>query len=386
MELLMGFFFYNRFPSKNKRDYYAILGINKLADLSNIKKAYHQQALLLHPDKNHGLENDNGFKELGQAYSTLSDPEKRTEYDRIYAVDDSIRRDFDPNTTPDDATVKLQIFFELFFEKKGCSIAPTIITVVQRESTVPPEKHVRIFKGVEHLLGIEREEFPYASWHYLQVKIYNKCTETMLCECFQELQEAFASDRVFCDAFTIECRNGEGDELKGIGQMNIDIHLHSVKLLEFAIEKLRNENPAALLDTVIMNKLTENPQDTLAVAAQQILLDVRLALEKEKIATCVAARILYLTRITIQSPTTSNREACTNFITKNDHGTANWWMIISGSFIAFIGIASLKIGIALSRSILPLGISLGVVGVGLIGGGGGFSLSGENHWTRSTIK
>ncbi len=149
----MPFFSSSRFPSKSRKDFYAILGINRNAAPETIKKAYHKQAMLLHPDKNPGLENHNGFTELGQAYATLSDTEKRSEYDRIYAFDDSTRRDFDPNTTPDEATVRLQVFFELFFEKRGCSTAPSQIRVVQRESTVPPKTAVEIFKSIDRLCG-----------------------------------------------------------------------------------------------------------------------------------------------------------------------------------------------------------------------------------------
>lgn len=354
-------FFYNaRFPSKSRRDFYAILGINRNADSKTITKAYHKQSLLLHPDKNPGLENHNGFTELSQAYATLSDPEKRSEYDRIYSFDDSTRRDFDPNTTPDEATVKLQEFFELFFEKRGCSTAPSQIRVVQRESNVPPETAVKMFQNIDSFLGIEREEFPYASWHYIQLHISHKSIRDRLWDSFRELRKSFSNDPLFSRAFTLELRNGEGDGYTGLGKMDLDIHLHNLALLEQAIQQLRNENPYALLDTVIINKLAENPQDTFAIAAQQVLLDVRQALENEEIATCIAARVLYLTRITLLSPSATNRDSCADFIAKNEHGTANWWKIIGGSFIAFLGAASIAIS---------AGIALTVSGIGLLAGG-----------------
>ncbi|MCJ1323400.1 hypothetical protein MMC10_000060 [Thelotrema lepadinum] len=68
---------------KSKRkDYYKILGIEKDAGEHEIKRAYRKLAIVLHPDKNPGNdEAEHKFKELGEAYETLSDPQKRARYD-----------------------------------------------------------------------------------------------------------------------------------------------------------------------------------------------------------------------------------------------------------------------------------------------------------------
>lgn len=65
------------------RDFYKILNINKRAQTNEIKKAYRKMAKTMHPDVNPGdPEATEKFQDLGVAYETLSDPEKRKIYDR----------------------------------------------------------------------------------------------------------------------------------------------------------------------------------------------------------------------------------------------------------------------------------------------------------------
>lgn len=79
---------------KSKRkDYYKILGVPKSADQTEIKKAYRLLALKWHPDKNNADEEskakaDKMFKDIGEAYSALSDPQKKARYDAGQDLDD----------------------------------------------------------------------------------------------------------------------------------------------------------------------------------------------------------------------------------------------------------------------------------------------------------
>ena len=64
-----------------KKDYYDILGLDKNASKSELKKSYRKLALKYHPDKNSSKDAEEKFKEISEAYAVLNDDEKRKLYD-----------------------------------------------------------------------------------------------------------------------------------------------------------------------------------------------------------------------------------------------------------------------------------------------------------------
>ena len=68
----------------DKRDYYEVLGLQKGASESEIKSAFRKKAMKYHPDRNPGdKEAEEKFKEVNEAYSILSDPDKKAKYDQF---------------------------------------------------------------------------------------------------------------------------------------------------------------------------------------------------------------------------------------------------------------------------------------------------------------
>ncbi|UCC17642.1 MAG: DnaJ domain-containing protein [Dehalococcoidales bacterium] len=70
------------------KDYYQILGLDRIASADQIKKAYRKLAMQYHPDRNHGKEEwaNEKFKDINEAFSVLGDPGKRSQYDQFGTV------------------------------------------------------------------------------------------------------------------------------------------------------------------------------------------------------------------------------------------------------------------------------------------------------------
>ena len=78
-----------------KRDYYEVLGVSREATPEELKRAYRKLAMQYHPDRNNGDKAaEERFKEIGEAYAVLSDPEKRQRYDAFGHAADGVPPDF----------------------------------------------------------------------------------------------------------------------------------------------------------------------------------------------------------------------------------------------------------------------------------------------------
>ncbi|XP_007245038.3 dnaJ homolog subfamily B member 9 [Astyanax mexicanus] len=66
-----------------EEDYYEVLGVTKDASEHQIKKAFHKLAMKYHPDKNKSPDAEAKFREIAEAYETLSDAKRRKEYDQM---------------------------------------------------------------------------------------------------------------------------------------------------------------------------------------------------------------------------------------------------------------------------------------------------------------
>ena len=67
----------------SKKDYYEVLGLNKDASDEDIKRAFRKLAKQYHPDVNKDPDAESKFKEIGEAYAVLSDPQKKAQYDQF---------------------------------------------------------------------------------------------------------------------------------------------------------------------------------------------------------------------------------------------------------------------------------------------------------------
>ncbi|MEM0952321.1 MAG: molecular chaperone DnaJ [Cyanobacteria bacterium P01_H01_bin.74] len=100
------------------RDYYDILGVSKSANADEIKRAFRKKAKACHPDTNKSENAEAEFKELGEAYEVLSDPNKREIYNQ-YGHDGLKGRGYQPQYDFSEGFPDLSDLFSSFFGGGG---------------------------------------------------------------------------------------------------------------------------------------------------------------------------------------------------------------------------------------------------------------------------
>lgn len=140
----------------SKRDYYEVLGVSRTATEVDIKKAYRTMAVQHHPDKNPGDPHaEEKFKECAEAYSVLSDAQKRAAYDRYGHAAAGAGAGFDPGFTNIEDIFDLFGFGDMFGGRSGRR------TSVQRGSDLRYDLEITLEEaasGKEEKLRIPRLE------------------------------------------------------------------------------------------------------------------------------------------------------------------------------------------------------------------------------------
>jgi molecular chaperone DnaJ len=146
----------------DKRDYYEVLGVSKDAASDDIRKAYKAAALKYHPDRNPGDKDaETSFKEATEAYSVLSDGDKRQTYDRFGHAGLEGRGGFDfSHAGMGDILSQFQDLFADFFGGFGGSSrqgrnadrgqdVQVDVTVTLKDAMIGSKREVNV-RGVAH--------------------------------------------------------------------------------------------------------------------------------------------------------------------------------------------------------------------------------------------
>jgi molecular chaperone DnaJ len=108
----------------SKRDYYEVLGVERTSSNEEIKKSYRKLAVKFHPDKNPGDKTaEEKFKEIGEAYEVLSEPQKKAAYDQYgHSAFDPRSRGFGGRSGAGGFHDPFEVFREVFGASTGGSI------------------------------------------------------------------------------------------------------------------------------------------------------------------------------------------------------------------------------------------------------------------------
>jgi len=134
------------------QDYYDVLGLDRSASEASIKKAYRKLALKWHPDHHKSDDQDKAetrFKQISEAYEVLSDPEKRTKYDR-FGENWEHGQEFEPKS--DQRTMSQEEFEAAFGKSSGFSdfFQEMFGGQFRQDFQTPPGQHARYrYRGAD---------------------------------------------------------------------------------------------------------------------------------------------------------------------------------------------------------------------------------------------
>ena len=150
-------------------DYYETLGVSKSASADEIKKAYRKLAIKYHPDKNPGdKEAEEKFKEVSAAYETLSNPDKRAQYDQ-FGHDAYTRSGGGANAGGFNA----QDIFSQFFGGGGFGGFEDLFGGGRRQDPNAPQQG----EDLRYALEIDFEDAMYGVDKKINVSRYENCEE-----------------------------------------------------------------------------------------------------------------------------------------------------------------------------------------------------------------
>src|SRR5271157_1618657 len=112
-----------------ERDFYDVLGVPRMASDYDIKEAYRRLAFEYHPDRNPCAEAEERFEDISEAYSVLSDPQKRTLYDALWREECDDPRE-DPRYEQREAVVQNTRSYEAYRSAHREEVAKTTSTLL----------------------------------------------------------------------------------------------------------------------------------------------------------------------------------------------------------------------------------------------------------------
>ena len=170
-----------------QKDYYKILEVTPAATTLEIKKSYRRLALQYHPDKNFGNQlYEAKFKEIQEAYRTLSDFAKRQEYNRQRNFD-SLHNKARQKPSPPPLTAQTIVQQTIDFRKKIANIDPyrmNKVALYDRIQQLLSKQHIQLLQQNNDLRLNKRmiEEILYCSRHLPFVFVEKICLQlTALC-------------------------------------------------------------------------------------------------------------------------------------------------------------------------------------------------------------